>query len=317
MQIVILDGQTLNPGDLSWEQLQALGEITVYERTAEAEVADRCSDADIVLTNKAILSKATLEALPKLKYIGVTATGYNVVDVKTAERQGITVTNVPAYGTSSVAQLTISLMLEHCFNVGTHANSVQSGEWAASKDFSYWKTPLIELQHKTIGIVGLGGIGQAVARLAMAFGMQVIASHKHPERDKMVGVKFVDLDTCFREADFVTLHCPLNEQNKGFVNKRMIELMKPSAFLINTSRGPLINETDLALALNSGRIAGAGLDVISKEPPDTDNPLLTAKNCYITPHIAWATLEARKRLMSVVVENVKTFIEGSPQNVVS
>ncbi|UYQ93715.1 D-2-hydroxyacid dehydrogenase [Chitinophaga horti] len=316
MQIVILDGKTLNPGDLSWAPLEELGEVKVYERTAEHEVAGRCKDADIILTNKAIVNEATINSLDKLKYIGVTATGFNIVDVQAAKRRNIIVTNVPAYGTASVAQLTFSLILEHCFNVGRHAISVREGEWAGSKDFSYWKAPLTELSGKTLGIIGLGQIGQAVARLGLAFGMQVIASHKHPERDKMVGVRFVDLETCFSEADFVSLHCPLNNDNKGFVNKELLARMKPSAFLVNTSRGPLINEADLADALNNNQIAGAGLDVLAQEPPAADNPLLKAKKCIITPHIAWATTEARRRLMSVVIDNVKAFVDGRPQHVV-
>jgi glycerate dehydrogenase len=317
MHIVVLDGQTLNPGDLSWAPLEALGKVTVYERTPEDEVVERCKDADVILTNKAIVNATAINALPQLKYIGVTATGFNIVDVQAARERNVIVTNVPAYSTASVAQLTFSLILEHCFNVGRHAATVRDGEWANSKDFSYWKAPLTELSGKTMGIVGLGQIGQAVARLALAFGMEVIASHKHPERDKMVGVRFTDLETCFREADVVSLHCPLNDQNKGFVNKDLLAVMKPTALLINTSRGPLINEADLAEALNSGRIAGAGLDVLSKEPPAADHPLLTAKNCFVTPHIAWATTEARRRLMGVTIENVRAFVEGRVMNVVS
>lgn len=317
MHIVVLDGQTLNPGDLSWEPLEACGSVTIYERTPQEQVVERCKDADIILTNKAIINADAIGALKQTKYIGVTATGFNVVDVKAAQAHGIKVANVPAYGTASVAQLTFSLILEHCFNVGKHAESVRQGEWTSSKDFSYRKAPLIELHDKTLAIIGFGQIGQAVARLALAFGMQVIVFHKHPERDKMVGVKFVDLESCFREADFISLHCPLNDDNKGFVNKRMLDLVKPSSFIINTSRGPLINENDLAEALNSGRIAGAGLDVLSQEPPTADNPLLKATNCMITPHIAWATLEARKRLMGVVIENIKAFLEGKPQNIVN
>lgn len=317
MHIVVLDGQTLNPGDLSWEPLEAFGSVTIYERTLQEQVGERCKGADVILTNKAIINADTIGTLKQAKYIGVTATGFNVVDVKAARLQGIAVANVPAYGTASVAQFTFSLILEHCFNVGKHAEGVRDGEWTSSRDFSYWKAPLIELHDKTLAIVGFGQIGQAVARLALAFGMQVIVSHKHPERDKMAGVKFVDLESCFREADFVSLHCPLNESNKGFVNKKMLDLMKPSSFIINTSRGPLINENDLAEALNSGHIAGAGLDVLSQEPPTADNPLLKARNCIITPHIAWATLEARKRLMGVVIENIKAFLEGRPQNIVN
>ncbi|KAA2241592.1 D-2-hydroxyacid dehydrogenase [Chitinophaga agrisoli] len=315
--IVVLDGYALNPGDLGWEQLQALGNVTVYDRTAEAEVAGRAREADIILTNKAIVSAAAIEQLPRLEYIGVMATGYNVVDIPAATARKIKVTNVPAYGTASVAQQTFALILELCNHTGLHANSVRAGDWSQSVDFSYRKAPLHELSGKVLGIVGLGAIGQAVARIALAFDMRVIAHHKHPERDKMPGVTFVDMATCFTEADIITLHCPLNEQNRGFVNKALLHTMKPGAFLINTSRGPLINEQDLADVLNSGVIAGAGLDVLSKEPPAADHPLIQARNCIITPHIAWATWEARSRLLHTAVENVKAYLEGKPQNVLN
>lgn len=316
MNIVVLDGHTLNPGDLSWDALRTLGDLKVYDRSLPEQVKERASHADILLTNKAIVDAETIKSLSGLKYIGVMATGYNVVDVKAAHAQGITVTNVPAYGSASVAQLTFSLILELCMGVGVHAESVRKGEWAQSKDFSYWKMPLMELQDKTIAIIGFGQIGQTVATIALAFGMQVIVSHKHPERDKMEGVTFKDQETCFREADIVSLHCPLNAANKGFVNTALLATMKPTAFLINTSRGPLINEPDLAAALNNGIIAGAGLDVLSTEPPPADHPLFSAQNCLITPHIAWATLDARKRLMDKMVGNVQAFLEGKPVNVV-
>ncbi|WP_298716375.1 D-2-hydroxyacid dehydrogenase [Chitinophaga sp.] len=316
MKIVVLDGYALQPGDLSWSALEALGTVTVHDRTAPGAVADRARGANILLTNKSLIPASVIQQLPDLRYIGVMATGYNVVDVAAARAQGITVSNVPAYSSASVAQLTFALILELCQGVGLHAASVRNGDWTASPDFSYWKMPLMELAGKTLAIIGFGQIGQSVARIAMAFGMRVIVSHKHPERDKMQGVTFTDQATCFREADVVSLHCPLNDANKEFVNAALLATMKPSAFLINTSRGPLIHEADLADALNKGVIAGAGLDVLSAEPPPAGNPLLSARNCYITPHIAWATREARSRLMDKTVENVKAFLDGKPQNVI-
>jgi glycerate dehydrogenase len=315
--IVVLDGYALNPGDLNWGPLQALGNVTVYDRTPEAEVVNRAKNADIILTNKAIVSAPAIAQLPQLRYIGVMATGYNVVDVKAATARQIKVTNVPAYGTAAVAQLTFALILELCNHAGLHADSVRAGDWSRSADFSYWKTPLHELEGKVLGIVGLGQIGKAVARIALAFGMQVITHHKHPDRDKMAGVTFVDMATCFAQADIVTLHCPLNEQNRGFVNQALLNTMKPGAFLVNTSRGPLINEQHLADALNQERIAGAALDVLATEPPAPDHPLIQAKHCMITPHIAWATLEARGRLLHIAVENVKAFLAGKPQNLLN
>ncbi|HJY23844.1 MAG TPA: D-2-hydroxyacid dehydrogenase, partial [Hanamia sp.] len=297
MKIVVLDAYALNPGDLSWETLKELGETIIYERSTVAETSARIADANVVLTNKALLPADIIDNAANLKYIGVMATGYNVVDIVAAHKQNIVVTNIPAYSTQSVAQLTLALILELANHVAIYAKSVRNGDWNQSKDFSYQIRAIMELQHKTLGIIGLGKIGQAVAKMALAFGMQVIASHKHPERDKMEGVRFVNEETCFREGDIVSLHCPLNEQNKHFVNRRLLEIMKPSAFLINTSRGALINEQDLASALNTGRIAGAGSDVLSSEPPSENNPLLHAKNCLITPHIGWSTYEARHRLM--------------------
>jgi glycerate dehydrogenase len=315
--IVVLDGYALNPGDLDWEPLHALGNVTIYDRTKETEVASRAKDADIILTNKAIVNAATIAQLPKLAYIGVMATGYNIVDVKAASTRQIKVSNVPAYGTAAVAQLTFALILELCNHVGLHADSVKAGDWSRSEDFSYWKTPLHELDGKILGIVGLGQIGQAVARIALAFGMRVIAHHKHPERDKMEGVEFVTLEECFAQADIVTLHCPLNEQNRGFVNKALLNTMKRDALLINTSRGPLVNEQELADALNSERIAGAGLDVLAIEPPAADHPLINTRNCLITPHIAWAAREARARLLNTVIENLRAFLSGQPRNLLN
>ncbi|KAG4069375.1 hypothetical protein HA402_012228 [Bradysia odoriphaga] len=315
--IVVLDGYTLNPGDLDWSALEALGNVRVYERTPEAAVAARSKDAHIVLTNKAIVNGDAIRQLKQLEYIGVTATGFNVVDVHTAREQQIPVTNVPAYSTTSVAQLTFALILELCHHTGLHAESVRAGEWSSSADFSYWKTPLTELAGNTLGIVGLGQIGQAVARIALAFGMKVIANHKYPDRDAMPGVTFVDLAICFRESDVISLHCPLNPGNKEFVNAALLATMKPNAFLVNTSRGPLINEADLAEALRKGIIAGAALDVLSTEPPPAGNPLITAPNTIITPHIAWATQAARKRLMQTTVDNVKAFLQGAPKNIIN
>lgn len=314
MKIVVLDAYAMNPGDLNWSDLQQLGETGIYERSSVTETPSRIADADIVLTNKALLSKEIIDNAPRLKYIGVMATGYNIVDTEAAHQRNIIVTNVPAYSTMSVAQLTFAIILELSVHTVMYADSVRSGDWVLSKDFSYQLIPMTELQNKTLGIVGLGQIGKAVAKIALAFGMEVIASHKHPERDKMEGVEFVDEATCFRNADFVSLHCPLNDKNHQFVNRQLIDLMKPSAFLINTSRGGLVNEGELADALNDNCIAGAGLDVLSTEPPTSGNPLLKAKNCLITPHVGWATYEARSRLMQVVVNNVKAFINGSPVN---
>lgn len=316
MNIVVLDGYAMNPGDLSWGSLKKLGDVTIFDRTPVQDVINRIADADIALTNKAIINAEAIKQAKQLKYIGVMATGYNVVDMEAAHKQGITVTNVPAYSTASVAQLVFALILELTNHTAEYAQSVAKGDWVRSKDFSYHLKPVMELHGKILGIVGLGKIGQETARIALAFGMKVIASHKHPERDKMEGVKFVDETTLFREAGIVSLHCPLNEKNKGFINRSLLETMQPSALLVNTSRGPLINEDDLAEALNSGRIAGAALDVLSTEPPSPDNPLLKAKNCLITPHIGWATFEARSRLMQTVVDNIQAFLNKNPQNVI-
>ncbi|HUZ59027.1 MAG TPA: D-2-hydroxyacid dehydrogenase [Hanamia sp.] len=316
MKIVVLDGYAMNPGDMSWQALQMLGETVIYERSSSSEIEERIADADIVLTNKVSLSEKNINRAPLLKYVGVMATGYNVVDITATHKRNIIVTNVPSYSTSSVAQLTFSMILELCGHISEYSESVKKDEWIKSKDFSYQLKPIMELNHKTLGIIGFGQIGQAVARIALSFGMKVIASHKHPERDKLEGVIFAKEKTCFKDSDILSLHCPLNDQNEKFVNKRLLGMMKPTAYLVNTSRGGLINEFDLADALNSGKIAGAGLDVLSMEPPATDNPLLKAKNCLITPHIAWATFEARTRLMGTVVNNIRAFINGKPENVV-
>jgi glycerate dehydrogenase len=314
MNIVVLDGYTLNPGDLSWEALRQLGKCTIYERSAPHEVVPRASGCEIVLTNKVPLSRDQLKAVPQLKYIGVTATGYNIVDVAAARELGMIVTNVPTYGTKSVAQMTFALLLELTQHVGHHAETVRTGRWTRSPDFCYWDYRLIELDGLTMGIVGLGRIGGAVADLGSAFGMRVIATARSSRK---AGVEVADLETLFRNSDVISLHCPLTPETRNLVNAERIEWMKPTAFLLNTSRGPLIDEAAFADALNRGRIAGAGLDVLAVEPPLETNPLLKAKNCFITPHIAWATRAARARLMHAAVENVRAFTAGNPSNVVN
>lgn len=316
MKIVVLDGYTLNPGDLSWDALESLGDCIIYDRTEPEEAVARAIDADIIITNKTVLDGDILAELPNLKYISVLATGYNVVDIDAARERDIPVSNVPEYSTRSVAQMVFALILELTQHVGAHSNAVRSGKWTQSIDFSFWNYPLIELEGLTMGIIGLGRTGKAVADLAKAFGMNVIAYTRNPEAVHP-GVSNVDLDTVFRESDILSLHCPLTPETQGLVNSERLSLMKQTAFLINTSRGPVVNEQDLADTLNSGCIAGAGLDVLSTEPPKPDNPLLSANNCIITPHIAWATKSARERLMKITVENVKSFIEGSPINVVN
>lgn len=318
MKIVVLDGYTLNPGDLSWDGLRALGELTVYDRTAPEQVAKRATGAQVVLTNKTRLDAAVIAALPELKYIGVLATGYNVVDIRAAAARGIVVVNVPAYSTMSVVQMTFSLLFELCLHVKTHSDAVHAGEWTNSSDFCFWKLPLVELAGKTIGIVGFGHIGQKVADVAAAFGMHVIAhSRHHSDQSGRADFRWVAFEELMAQADVVTLHCPLFPETTGLINAGSLARMKPSAFLINTSRGGLICGQDLADALNTDRIAGAGLDVLSTEPPKADDPLLRAKNCLITPHIAWATKEARIRLMDVTVQNLKAFAAGKPVNVVN
>ena len=313
--IVVLDGHTLNPGDLDWRGVEALGALTVHARSSVAEIIARAADADILLTNKTPVTAEAIAALPKLRFIGVLATGYNVVDIAAASARGIPVCNVPGYGTASVAQHVFALLLELTQQTGHHAQTVRDGRWSASPDFCYWDFPLVELAGRTLGIVGYGSIGAAVARIGLAFGMKVIASVRRPRSAD--GVEFVSTEEIFRRADVLTLHCPLTEETRGLVNATRIATMKPTVFLINTGRGPLIVEQDLADALNAGRIAGAGLDVLSTEPPPPGNPLFAAKHCIITPHIAWATRASRARLMAVVVENLRAFLDGKPQNVVN
>ena len=316
MKIVVLDGYTLNPGDLSWEGIKNLGECTIYDRTPPEKTVERAGDAEAVFTNKVVFNHEVISQLPNLKFIGVLATGYNVVDLDAATKAGIVVTNIPAYSTASVAQMVFSHILHIVQNVSMHADSVKKGDWAKSIDFSYHLAPQTELAGKTIGIIGFGQIGQAVAKIALAFGMNVIF-HNRSKKETNPDIRQVDLNMLLAESDFISINCPLTDENAGFINKAAIGKMKTSAILINTGRGPLINETDLAEALNKGRIAGAGLDVLSTEPPSPNNPLLTAKNCYITPHIAWATTEARERLMQIATENLKSFLKGTPQNKVN
>jgi glycerate dehydrogenase len=315
LKIVVLDGFTLNSGDLSWELLAPFGALTVHDRTPENEVMARCRDASIIVTNKVPLTKATLQQLPQLKLISVLATGYNIVNIEAARVQGVPVCNVPAYGTASVAQHTFALLLELTNHVGLHAQSVAEGAWQRSADFAYTIKPVMELEGKTLGIVGFGHIGQQTARIGAAFGMKILYNSR-TEKSTSLGT-YANLEALFAQSDAVSLHCPLTLENKAFVNKALLSLMKPSAFLINTARGPLIQEQDLADALNGGVIAGAGLDVLSIEPPDGGNPLLTAKNCITTPHIAWMSLEARQRIMAITAQNIEGFLNGRAINVVN
>ena len=318
MKIVVLDGFVLNPGDLNWDELKKYGEVKIYDRTPKELILERSKGVEILITNKTPLGEDIFAQLPELKYIGVLATGYNIVDTISARERNIIVTNVPAYSTGSVAQMTFALILELCLHVQKHSNAVHQGDWSNSKDFSFWNYPLIELSNKTMGIIGFGRIGQQVGDVAAAFGMNVLALNSHmSDQTSRKNFKWAELDELLRESDIVSLHCPLFPDTKGIINKDNLSKMRKSAFLINTSRGPMIVEDDLAEALNTGIIAGAGLDVLSDEPPKADNPLLTAKNCLITPHISWATFEARSRLMKAAVNNVKAFLENTPINVVN
>ena len=318
MRIVVLDGHTLNPGDNPWTDVEKQGDFTVYDRTEPGLIVARASGAQIVLTNKTPLSAETLVRLPDLRFIAVLATGYNVVDVDAARDRGIPVSNVPVYGTDSVAQFTFALILELCHHVALHSQAVHDGEWSGCPDFCFWKTPLVELAGSKMGIIGFGRIGRRVGELAHAFGMEVLAYDAFPgPSPDYRPFAWKTLDEVFAEADVVSLHCPQTPDNARFVNRRMLDLMKPGAFLINAARGGLVNEADLADALNAGRIAGAALDVVSTEPIRDDSPLLTAKNCLITPHMAWGTLSARRRLMQTTADNVAAFIAGKPENVVN
>ena len=314
MKIVVLDGYCLNPGDLSWEAMGSLGDLQVYDRTSPSELLERAEGAEVLITNKTLISDKDMDALPELKYIGVLATGYNVVDVEAAKQKGIVVTNIPAYSTRSVAQMVFAHILNITQRVEHYACLNRQGKWSDSADFSYWDTELIELDGKWMGIVGFGNIGQATARIALAFGMKVAVYTSKPQSDLPEGIIKMDLDQLFSTCDVVSLHCPLTPSTKEMVNAKRLNLMKPNAILINTGRGPLVNEQDLADALNEGRIMAAGIDVLSIEPADPSNPLLSARNCFITPHIAWATKEARTRLMQIAVSNLKEFLNGNVVN---
>ncbi len=320
MKIVILDGYTENPGDLSWEAFERLGSLTVYDRTPladEAEIIARAGDADALITNKTPISAAVLEACPNIKYIGVLATGYNVVDVKTAKAKGIPVCNVPVYGTAAVGQFAVALLLEICHHVGRHDRAVHEGRWESCPDFCFWDYPLIELEGKTMGIIGFGRIGQATGRIAKAMGMKVVAYDLYPVDDGREIAEYIPLDELYARSDVISLHCPLFPSTEGIINKSSISKMKDGVIIINNSRGPLINERELADALNSGKVRAAGLDVLSYEPARSDNPLLKAKNCIITPHISWAPIESRARLMDIAASNLAAFIKGAPENVVN
>jgi glycerate dehydrogenase len=318
IKIVVLDGHALNPGDLSWEPLRTIGELQVFDRTPADQVVAHANDAEIVFTTRTRLPAQILRQLKKTHYIGVLFTGYDVVDVKAARELNIAVTNIPTYATSSTAEFTFALLLELCHHVGLHGEATRAGEWSRSRDFSFWKTPLVELAGKTMGIIGLGRIGQRVAEIALAFQMRVIADDEvRSAVPDWPNFRWCEVDELLTQADVVSLHCPLLPQTQGIINSRSLALMKPSSFLINASRGPLVIEQDLAEALNNGRLAGAAVDVLSSEPPSPDNPLLRAKNCIVTPHIAWATKEARTRLLNIAIANVRAFLDGHPVNVVN
>ncbi len=314
MKIVALDGYAANPGDLSWDELKALGECVIYDRTAPEEVLERAADAEVVLTNKVVITADMMAALPQLKYIGVMATGYNIVDIDAARERGIIVTNIPSYSTASVAQMVFAHILNIAQQVQHHSEAVHQGRWTASKDFCFWDTPLIELRGKKLGIVGLGNTGYTTARIAIGFGMEVYAYTSKSSFQLPPEIKKMELDQLFSECDIISLHCLLTDKTRELVNAARLKLMKPTAILINTGRGQLVNEQDLADALNNGQIYAAGLDVLSQEPPKADNPLLTARNCYITPHIAWASAAARERLMGILLDNLKGYVEGKVIN---
>ncbi len=318
MKITVLDGYCLNPGDLTWDGLRRFGEVEVFDRTRVDEVLARAAGAEIVFTNKTPLPAYILGQLPGLRYIGVLATGYNVVDVDAARERGIVVANIPTYGTASVAQFVFALVLELCHNVGQHAAAVRAGEWSHNADWSFWKSPLVELAGKTMGIIGFGRIGRQTGRIADAMGMRVMANDTYRgDEPAYPGFRWASVEELLQESDVVSLHSPLFPETRGMINAESLALMKKTAFLINTSRGPLVIDRDLADALNAGKLAGAGLDVLSVEPPAEDNPLLSARNCLVTPHIAWATREARSRLMDLTVANVAAFLAGTPSNVVN
>lgn len=318
MKIVVLDGYTLNPGDLSWDGLKKFGEVVIYDRTPADKVVERASGAEIVFTNKTPLSEDALNQLTSLKFIGVLATGYNIVNTEVAKTRSVIVANVPGYGTTSVVQMTFALLLELCLHVQHHSDTVMEGKWARSADWCYWDFPLVELSGKTIGIIGFGRIGQQVGDVATAFGMNIVGnSRTQTDQSHRKNFRWAGVPELLKQSDVVSIHCPLFPDTKGLINKESLKLMKSSSFLLNTSRGPIIVDEDLADALNNDMIAGAGIDVLSIEPPSKDNPLFKAKNCIITPHIAWATKEARTRLMETTVKNLAAFLEGNPVNVVN
>ena len=320
MKIVVLDGYTENPGDISWAPLEALGEVTVYDRTSYVDdpvIAERLGDAEIAVINKTPISKATIDACPDLKAVAVLATGYNVVDYEYAKEKGIPVLNVPVYGTDNVSQFAVSLLLEVCSHIGHHNDSVHAGEWASNVDWCYWHFPMIEVSGKTAGIIGLGKIGVNTAKILRAMNVNVIAYDAFQSEAGKAVAEYVELDELLAKSDFIFLHCPLFPSTRGIINKDNIAKMKDGAILINNSRGPLVVEQDLAAALNSGKLAAAAVDVVSTEPIKADNVLLTAKNCIITPHISWATKEARERIMQTTADNIKAFMDGAPVNVVN
>ena len=318
MKIVILDGYTLNPGDISWEGFEALGEVTVYDRTKAEDVVERIGDAEVVYTNKTPITRETLDTCKNVKFIGVLATGYNIVDIEAAKEKGIPVANIPTYGTAAVSQFAIALLLELCHHVGEHSDAVKAGEWSSNPDWCFWKHPLVELAGKTMGIIGFGRIGQDTGKIAQSMGMNVLAydAFKRPELESDT-CHYADLDTVLAQSDVIALHCPLFPETEGIINKDTIAKMKDGVMIINDARGPLIVEEDLRDALNSGKVAGAALDVVSTEPIRMDNPLLDAKNVILTPHIAWAPKESRQRLMNIAVDNLKHFVDGEPQNIVN
>jgi glycerate dehydrogenase len=317
MKIVVLDGYTLNPGDLSWGGLEALGEAEIYDYSAPDEIVPRAQGAQLIMPNKAVISKEVLDQLPDLKYIGVQATGYNIIDIEAAAERGIVVTNIPTYGTPSVAQMVFAHVLNLTQRVAHHDGTVKEGRWTANRDFCYWDFPLLELMDLTMGIVGYGRIGQRTGEIATAFGMKLLVHDEYIKPEDHPTAEFASVDEVFKRSDVISLHCPLTAETEKLANAQRLGLMKKTAFIVNTSRGPLVDNQALADALNAGTIAGAGLDVLTAEPPPMDNPLMKAKNCYITPHIAWATRSARSRLLATLVENAKAFIDGKPQNVVN
>jgi len=323
MKIVVLDGCALNPGDLSWEEIKGLGEVEIYERTQESEILERAKGAEVLLTNKTPLRRETIEALPELEYIGVLATGYNVVDTKAAAENEVVVTNVPTYGTNAVAQFVMALLLEACHHVGEHNRAVKSGAWTKADDFCFWNYPLIELQDKSLGIIGFGSIGQRTAELALAFGMEVIVYDRSPEKKKLdpavntEKIEFVDLMDLYRRSDVISLHCPQTAETEGMINRQSIAQMQEGVIIINTARGGLIVEADLAAALEAGKVKTAAVDVLSAEPPASSNPLLNSDKTIVTPHIAWASREARQRLMDTVLKNLKGYLEGTVINQVN